>query len=140
MRSGWRRRWLGSQSHGFLYVRESNDGGGHIDTRKELHQLAKDNREIETRQIDIKIEVVRFFGLHLRTFSCVNSMRWYVCTPRESRTSSGIRVYRATLTWACHPARASSQAQGGNQTVSCLFPNEQRITHLFQPPHLVSGS
>ena len=117
MGSGWRRRWLGGQSHGFLYAKESNDDNGYIDARKELHQLAEDNREIETRQIDIKIEVVRFFGLHLRTFSRVNSTRRYVCIPRGSRTSSGKRVYRATLTWAYHLARASSQAQRGIKTL-----------------------
>lgn len=55
MGSGWRRRWLGGQSHGFLYAKESNDDNGYINARKELHQLAEDNREIETRQIDIKI-------------------------------------------------------------------------------------
>jgi hypothetical protein len=61
----WRRRRLGSRRHGFLYARKSSDDR-YINAHKELYQLAEDNREIETRQINIKIEVVRFFGLHLR--------------------------------------------------------------------------
>ena len=45
---------------------ESSDDDGYIDAHKELYQLAEDNGEIETRQINIKIEVVRSFCLHLR--------------------------------------------------------------------------
>ena len=33
--------------------------------RNELHQLAENNREIEAGQIDIKIDIVRFFGFLL---------------------------------------------------------------------------
>jgi hypothetical protein len=66
MCSRWRRRWLGSQRHGFLCARESSDGDRYINAHKKLYQLAEDNGEIETRQIDVKIKVVRFFGLHLR--------------------------------------------------------------------------
>ena len=65
MCSGWRRRWLGSHRHGFLYAQKSSDDR-YINAHKELYQLAENNREIETRQINIKIEVIRFFCLHLR--------------------------------------------------------------------------
>jgi hypothetical protein len=109
MCSRWRQRWLGSHRHGFLYARESRDDR-YINAHKELYQLAEDNGEIETRQIDIKIKVVRFFGLHLRHVQQLHRTRRYVYRPREFLTSSGKRVYRATLTWACRPARAFSQA------------------------------
>jgi hypothetical protein len=110
MCSRWRRRWLGSHRHRFLYARESSDDDRYIKAYKELYQLAEDNGEIETRQINIKIEVVRFFGLHLRHVQPCTQRHIMVYTPREFLTSSGKRVYRATPTWACHPARASSQA------------------------------
>jgi len=35
------------------------------------HQLAENNREIEARQIDIKIEIVRFLGLFLQPRSAM---------------------------------------------------------------------
>jgi hypothetical protein len=66
MCSRWRRRWLGGQGHGFLYSRESSHYDSYINARKEPHQLAEYNREIETWHINIKIEVVRLFGFHLR--------------------------------------------------------------------------
>ena len=53
-----RRRWLGSLHHSFLYARESSDDKRYINAHNELYQLAEDNGEIETRQINIKIEVV----------------------------------------------------------------------------------
>jgi hypothetical protein len=62
----WRRCWLGSHRHGFLYARKSSDDDSYVNAHKKLYQLAENNGEIETRQINIKIEVVRFFGLHLR--------------------------------------------------------------------------
>ncbi len=77
---------------------ESSDNNRSINGQKELYQLAEDNGEIETRQINIKIQVVRFFGLHLRHVQCVHSMRCYIRIPREFLTSSGKRVYRAILT------------------------------------------
>jgi hypothetical protein len=66
MCSRWRRRWLGSHRHGFLYARKSSDDDKYVNAHKELYQLAEDNGEIETRQINIKIEVIRFFSFHLR--------------------------------------------------------------------------
>jgi hypothetical protein len=45
---------------------ESSDDDRYINAHRGLYQLAEDNGKIETRQINIKIEVVRFFGLHLR--------------------------------------------------------------------------
>jgi hypothetical protein len=61
---------LGGQFHSVLWAEESNDGS-YMNITKELHQLAENNREIEARQIDIKIEVVRFLGLFLQPRSAI---------------------------------------------------------------------
>jgi hypothetical protein len=46
-------------------VVEESSNDKSTDMYKELYQLAKDNRKIEAWQVNIKVEIVGFFGLHL---------------------------------------------------------------------------
>jgi len=103
--------------------------------RNELHQLAENNREVEAGQIDIKIDIVRFFGFLLYLVQPYRQRIAYGNALRESLTSSGKPTCRAIQISPYRPARASLRAEISSQ--SQPPPVEQRETHLFQSPHLV---
>ena len=102
--------------------------------RKSLHQLAENNRKIKARQVDIKIEVVRLFGFLLHYVqSYIQHRVSHENVLRESLTSSGKPIYRATLTSPCRPARASLRAEISSKGQPHPSSNSGKLTFSSLP-------